>query len=111
MNYNNKKFRAVSNSENGEIPTNMIFHYQQEGTILSCNYNGGTIIQGHLLGQVDEQGNIDMRYHQINSEGEFMTGICQSRPEIGEDGKLTLFENWQWTSGDLSKGQSILKEV
>lgn len=111
MNYNNKKFRAVSNSENGEISSEMIFHYQQSGNILTCSYQGGVILQGHLLGKVDADGNIDMRYHQINEKGEIMTGICQSKPEMGTGGKLTLFENWQWTSGDQSKGTSILKEV
>ena len=40
-----------------------------------------------------------------------MTGICTSTPEICEDGKLRLMENWQWTSGDKSKGQSIIEEI
>ena len=111
MNYNNRKFRPVQNTENAETSNETIFHYEQQGAILTCTYSGGQIIKGQLIGQVDAYGNIDMRYHQINKKGKFMTGICTSRPEILANGKVCLHENWQWTSGDLSKGQSILEEI
>ncbi len=111
MNYHNKKFRPVSNTENGETSEDTLFQYQQEGNILTCSYSGGQIISGQLIGLVDDQGNIDMRYHQVNQKGELMTGICQSKPEILPDGRIRLHETWQWTSGDQSKGNSILEEV
>ncbi|WP_375561645.1 n-acetylglutamate synthase [Bernardetia sp. OM2101] len=111
MNYNNKKFRPVSNTENGETSSETIFEYKQEGNILTSNYSGGKIIQGHLIGLVDENGNIDMRYHQVNEKGELMTGICNSTPEMLENGKIRLHEQWQWTSGDNSKGNSTLEEI
>jgi hypothetical protein len=28
-----------------------------------------------------------------------------------ENGKIRLYEEWQWTSGDQSKGSSILEEI
>jgi len=111
MNYHDKQFRPVQNSENGETSAETIFHYQQSGNILSCDYKGGEIIKGHLLGLVNEQGEIDMRYHQINTKGQLMTGICHSTPEIMSNGKIRLIENWQWTSGDHSSGHSILEEI
>jgi hypothetical protein len=55
-------------------------------------------------------GNIEMRYQQVNDLGKIMTGLCRSSPEILKNGKIRLHENWQWTSGDLSKGQSKLEE-
>lgn len=39
-----------------------------------------------------------------------MTGICFSHPEKLENEKIRLHENWEWTSGDKSKGQSIIEE-
>lgn len=110
INYNNKTFRPISNTENGETSKDTIFHYQQEGNILTSEYKGGKIKKGHLVGLVDEKGGIDMRYHQINTDGELMTGICQSTPELLENGKIRLHEVWAWTSGDFSKGTSILEE-
>lgn len=111
INYNNKKFRPVQNSENGETTEETIFEYKQEGPILTSQYKGGKILEGHLIGLVDKEGNIDMRYHQVNEKGELMTGICHSKPEIKENGKIRLHETWKWTSGDKSNGQSIIEEL
>ena len=111
MNYHDKKFRPVSNTPNGETSEETIFHYKQEGNILTCSYSGGQIKSGQLIGLVDPEGNIDMRYHQINTKGELMTGICQSTPEILNDGRIRLHERWQWTSGDCSEGNSVLEEI
>ena len=111
MNYNNKKFKPVSSSENGEVSSDMIFQYKQTGQILTSNYQGIKILKGHLIGLVDDVGNINMRYHQINQNGELMTGTCNSRPELLKNGKIRLHEEWQWTSGDKSKGKSILEEI
>lgn len=110
INYHNKKFQPISNTANGETSAQTIFHYQQEGNILTANYQGGAIVKGHLIGLVDEQGNINMRYHQVNAQGELMTGQCFSRPEVLENGKIRLHESWQWTSGDGSKGESVIEE-
>ncbi|WP_323756500.1 n-acetylglutamate synthase [Roseivirga sp.] len=111
MNYNNRKFRSVSNTLNGETSADTIFEYVQEGNILTAQYQGGEIVKGHLIGSVDEQGYIDMRYHQVNRKGQLMTGKCHSRPEVLSNGKIRLHEIWEWTSGDLSKGNSILEEI
>ncbi|QWX83614.1 n-acetylglutamate synthase [Cellulophaga sp. HaHaR_3_176] len=111
MNYNNKKFRPILNSENGETTEETIFEYQQVGNILTSKYQGGKILKGHLIGLVNEDGTIDMRYHQVNEKGELMTGICHSTPEILENGKIRLHESWKWTSGDMSSGKSTLEEI
>lgn len=111
MNYNNKKFKPVSNTENGETSEETIFEYKQKGNILTSSYSGGLIQIGHLIGLVDEKGNIEMSYHQINIKGDIMTGICFSKPEIMQNGKVRLHEIWEWTTGDKSKGHSIIEEI
>ncbi|TYA74019.1 n-acetylglutamate synthase [Seonamhaeicola marinus] len=111
INYHDKKFRPLSYSENSETDSKTVFHYKQKGNVLTCSYNGNSILEGHLIGLVNANGQIDMRYHQINLKGELMTGICKSTPEILDNGKIRLHEDWQWTSGDNSKGQSILEEL
>ncbi|WP_199750602.1 hypothetical protein [Gynurincola endophyticus] len=111
MNYNNKTFKPVTNTANGETSGETTFHYKQTGNLLTAEYYGGKIVYGHLIGLVDDEGKIDMRYHQINDKEEIMTGICRSVPEILPDGKIRLHENWVWTSGDFSEGQSIIEEI
>ncbi len=110
INYNDKKFRPISNTENGETSSDTLFHYKQIGNMLTSEYSGGKIKYGHLIGLVDPLGNIEMCYHQVNEKDELMTGICISKPEILENGKIRLHEYWQWTSGDQSKETSIIEE-
>ena len=110
INYNGKIFRPISNTENGETSSETIFLYNQIDNILTSEYSGGKIKSGHLIGLVDNEGNIEMRYHQVNDKDELMTGICKSTPEILKNGKIRLHESWEWTSGDKSKGQSIIEE-
>ena len=111
FNYNNKRFRPVSSSKNSETNSETVFEYVQEGDILTSTYQGGQIIHGHLIGIVSDNGDIEMSYHQVNKDGILMTGICNSKPERMDNGKIRLYETWQWTSGDLSKGESVLEEI
>lgn len=110
ISYDNRIFKPVQNTPNGETSGDTIFHYRQTDNILRAEYAGGRIKTGHLIGLVDADGNIDMRYHQVNDAGELMTGICRSVPEILENGKIRLHETWEWTSGNCSSGHSIIEE-
>lgn len=111
MNYNNRKFKPIQNSGNAETSEETIFEYKQDGKILTCSYQGGKIVKGHLIGLVSKEGVINMRYHQINKNGELTTGLCSSKPVIMKNGKIRLHETWQWTSGNRSKGSSVLEEI
>ncbi|MDG1806099.1 n-acetylglutamate synthase [Flavicella sp.] len=111
MNYNDKKFKAVENSQHGETSEKTVFHYKQIGTFLTATYTGGVIVKGQILGSVAKDGSIKMCYHQINSVGELRSGICESKPEILSNGKIRLHESWQWTTGGGEKGTSIVEEL
>ena len=111
IDYNDRRFRPVRNSANGETSSETIFHYKQEGNVLSSSYSGGRIRSGQLIALVDDEGHIDMRYHQVNDKGELMTGVCRSIPEMMPNGKIRLHETWRWTSGDGSQGSSVLEEI
>lgn len=111
MNLNNKRFCSIENSGNGEVSGSTIFHYHQSGNHVWAEYAGGSIEKGHLVAIIDEDGQLDMRYHHINGADELMTGVCKSTPEILDDGRIRFYEKWQWTSGDRSKGESIIEEI
>jgi hypothetical protein len=111
MHYHNKSFRPVANTDNGEVSGDTVFYYRQSGNIVTAEYAGGSIVKGHLIALVDEQGCLDMRYHHVNTDGALQTGICRSVPEILPDGRIRLHETWQWTSGDGSVGASVVEEV
>jgi len=72
-----------------------------------ASYEGGGIAHGHLIAKVA----LDRRYHHRSPSGALMTGVCRSRLEILADGRYRLHEEWQWTSGDMSRGTSVVDEV
>ncbi|MEO5684665.1 MAG: hypothetical protein ABIQ88_18635 [Chitinophagaceae bacterium] len=111
IDYNGKKFRSVSNSANGEVSNETVFHYTQIGLHITAAYSGGNIVDGSLSATADEAGNLTMRYQHVNINGEFLTGTCFSQPEIMPNGKIRLYEKWQWTCGDYSYGESVAEEV
>lgn len=63
------------------------------------------------LRSVTISARLDMRYHHVNIRGELMTGVGTSTPEILADGRIRLHETWQWTSGGLSSGESVIEEM
>lgn len=111
MNLNNKRFCSIENSGNGEVSGQTIFYYHQEGRNVWAEYSGGSIKRGHLVAIMSDNGELDMRYHHINQSDELMTGVCRSRPEILEDGRVRFYETWQWTCGDGTKGESVIEEI
>jgi hypothetical protein len=111
FNYHNRYFRSIANTPNGEVSGDTVFHYQQEGNIVSAVYRGGNIVYGTLIAKVDADGCLDMRYQHLNQKGDFMTGKCRSTPTRLPDGRIRLDEEWQWTSGDLSSGTSAIIET
>ncbi|KAH7017986.1 uncharacterized protein B0I36DRAFT_335125 [Microdochium trichocladiopsis] len=114
VSYDGRTFRSASNTENGEVSSATVFHYHQDGKIVWAEYGGGSIARGFLIATVqtdkDNKHTLDARYEHVNVAGELMTGRCRSTPEILEDGRIRLHEDWQWTSGDGSSGQSIVEE-
>lgn len=104
-------FRSVSNTPNGEVGEATRFYYRQIGDVVTATYQGNGIVEGHLIAKVLVTGQLDMRYHHLNAHGEFKLGTCLSTPERLEDGRLRFHEEWQWLTGDMSSGRSIIEEV
>ena len=110
ISYDGRKFRSVQNSPTGEVGSDTVFNYHHKGNVVWAEYSGGEIVFGTLIAKADENGALDMRYQHLNQSDELMTGTCRSTPELLPNGRLRLHEKWQWTSGDLSSGESIIEE-
>lgn len=111
INYDGRKFIPKMNSENGEVNEQTVFTYHQSGDTLWAQYCGGDIRKGYLVGTVLQNGELDFVYHHMSKDMQIKTGKCHSLPTILQNGKIQLSEQWEWTSGDFSKGESLLVEV
>lgn len=111
INYNNRFFSSVFNTKNGEVSSATTFQYHQNENMIWAEYSGGDIVKGFLIGTRDDKSNLHFTYQHINESGEIRTGKCSSKPDILSNGKIRLLEQWQWTNGDTSTGQSIIQEI
>lgn len=111
INYNNRVFRSIDNSENGEVDNSTLFHYSQTENIVTASYSGKQIKEGQLIAKVQIDGSLIMRYQHINANGDFKYGHCKSTPELMPDGKIRLHEKWKWDCDDFSEGESVIEEV
>lgn len=110
INYNGKIFIPQSNTENGEVDEETIFRYFQENDLFWAEYSGGDVLKGHMVGTVDENGELDFHYQHLNTDRQIRIGKCHSIPCIMDNGKIALQEKWQWLNGDLSSGESVVAE-
>ena len=111
LNFHDRYFVPVVNSEHGEVDDRTIFHYRQQGDLLWGTYSGGSVRFGTLIARVQEDGVLDMRYQHMNEAGELMTGVCRSVPELLADGRIRLHESWRWTCGSGEAGESIVEQI
>ncbi len=111
INLNKKIFISTLNSSNGEVGEETLFHYFQKNNIISANYSGGQIIKGNLIGKQLDTGDFNFVYHHINLKGDLKIGRCLSYAKVLDDGRLKLFEKWQWLCDDMSSGKSELIEL
>lgn len=110
VNYDGKIFVPQRNTENGEVDEETTFHYFQENDLFWAEYSGGDVLKGHMIGTVDEKGELDFHYQHLNKDGLVRIGKCHSIPHALENGKIELQEKWQWLNGDLSCGESVVAE-
>jgi hypothetical protein len=110
INLNNKTFTSLNNSTNGEVSDETVFNYYQKDNIIWADYSGGTILKGSLIGKVLNHEEIEFNYQHISSCGDLKAGHCKSKVIAQDCGRIKLKEEWQWFTGDQSKGYSELIE-
>jgi hypothetical protein len=100
---------GVENDDAGEVSSETRFHFEQEGDRIHARYSGGDVAAGHLLGTL-EGDRWDVRYVQVNVEGETATGHSVGTVERLADGRVRVADEWEWESRD-GEGSSVLEEV
>ena len=111
INLNKRIFKAISNSDSGEVSEDTLFHYYQNENIISAEYSGGQIIKGNLIGKQLNNGDFDFVYQHINFNNEIKIGKCLSKAILQNNGKIKLLEKWQWLCDNMLQGESELIEI
>ena len=68
LDYNNRIFRALENSEHGEVSGDTVFFFSQNAECVHAIYQGGDVVYGTLIATMDSDGVLDMRYQHLNGK-------------------------------------------
>lgn len=110
INFNNKKFALIQNSENGEVNAETIFHYKQDENLVTADYFGGTIKYGKIIAEL--KGNqLNMLYQCLTTDNQLKAGKALAQIELTEKGKIKLSLNWEWLTDGNEKGKSEYIEI
>lgn len=106
MNLVGKTFRAMSNSKNGHLNTETEMRFTSDGEIIEGSYSGGTIAAGHVLARRIGEAELEMLYHGATRDGAHNAGKARATFAPDHEGRIRMRLDWQWLTGDQSKGQS-----
>jgi hypothetical protein len=99
------------NTANGQINEDTLFEYFQDGQMVWGTYAGGDVLRGILIGQMNANRDIRFHYLQMDTQGQIHQGTSKSSTELLNDGRVVLYENWEWTGDKKGSGSSIIEEV
>jgi hypothetical protein len=106
VNLAGKVFRAVSNSKNGHLNSETEMRFTTDDGIVVGTYGGGTIVVGHVLARRTSATELEMLYQGATRDGIQSAGSAHATFSVDSEGQMHMHLNWQWLTGDRSKGQS-----
>ena len=110
LSFNNKKFVLVQNSKTGKVNSETLFFYKQERDLVTADYQGGTVRYGKIIALL-ENDKLDMLYQCVTDEGQLKAGKALATLSFTESQKIRLKLNWEWITGEISRGNSEYIEI
>jgi hypothetical protein len=100
-------FQVLTNSSHGTIntQTTMTFVSDDESEIVG-RYQGGTIKTGNVVGRWIDRSTLEMLYQCITVSSELKAGRALASFHCDSDDRMHMHLDWQWLTGDQSKGTS-----
>lgn len=103
------KMHVASTAESGEVNSETLFEFIQEGSVVSAKYTGGKIKLGYLVG-IMNLDKFDFRYTQVDEDGRLDGGYSTCEVSRMDDGRIRIFEHFKWESRE-GTGINIFEEI
>lgn len=110
FNFNNKRFALIQNSDSGQVNSETVFEYKQEGNLVTADYFGGTIRYGKIIAELKDN-ELNMLYQCLTTGNELKAGKAIAKISLTDTGKMTLNLNWEWLTNGNEKGTSEYIEI
>lgn len=107
VSYDGRTFRVAAES-GAHVPQ---ARYHQDGDLVWGEFAGGHVRRGSLAGTCSPDGTLDFTYCMVYDSGEIVSGRCRSTPQLLDDGRIRLHEEWERYAPHADRGVSYLEEV
>ncbi len=107
IDYDGRSFR-VRGGEAGQVPQ---ARYHQDGDVIWGEFAGGHVRRGALTGTCSADGVLDFAYCMVYDNGDVVSGCCRSTPQLLDDGRIRLREEWERFAPRAERGISYLDEI
>lgn len=108
IDYEARRFRGHTKGPDGTVPTAT---YHQDGDLVWAESSGGPVRRCVLTGACDDAGTLTIGYTMVLDNGQIVIGRSVSTPELLEDGRIRLRENWERFRSTRSSGVSYIEEL
>ena len=110
IDFNNKTFVLIDNSEKGKVNSRTVFKYFQEGDLVTADYSGGPIRTGKIIARLEGM-QLHMLYQCLTIQNELKAGRATADIVFNEHDKLHLKLKWEWLGSPSEKGTSEYLEL
>lgn len=107
VNYDGRTFR-VGGEDAADVPQ---ARYHQDDNVIWGEFAGGHVRRGSLAGTCSPDGTLHFAYCMVYDSGEVVSGRCRSTPQLLDDGRIRLNEEWKRFTPRTDRGTSYLEEV
>jgi len=108
--FNNKKFVLIQNSDNGQVNSDTVFEYKQDGSLVTADYYGGSIKYGKIVAKLSGE-QLEMLYQCLTTDNQLKAGKAIAQITLTENNKIKLSLEWEWLTSSLEKGKSEYIEI
>lgn len=105
------EMNVVKTAAVGVVNHETIFHFSQQGNVVTADYAGGKVKQGFLVGTITEANQLNFSYCQLQIDGKLDNGASQCEVSRNENGKIILIEHFEWASRPGEYGTNIFQEL
>lgn len=109
--YDGRTFRSSARETAGGDGRGPVGHYRQRGDLVWARFAGGAVVTGALVGTCAADGRLDLVYCQVLTGGDVVVGRCTSTPQVLDDGRIRLREEWHRLDRAGSRGVSYIDET
>jgi hypothetical protein len=105
IHYDGRKFRRAD----GDIEAIAVYH--QDGDAVWGEVAGGEVRCGAIAGTRQPDGTLHLGYAVALASGQLVCGHTVNTPDVVDDGRLRLREEWERHAPCAATGVSYLEEV